>query len=240
VIDTHCHLLPGLDDGTRSPDEARKLAAELTDTGVRAILCTPHYTRRFPTDHAEACAQLENVRTLLAEDDLPLELGLAAEVGPVTALEAPDAELERRAIASRFLLVELEPDTPAPFLSLCTDRLAGLGLTPVFGHPERCRAVQRDVRTLMLARERGALVQVVAPSLGGAWGGRVRHAAWTLVAERRADLVASDAHRPGRRREALAPVLRELSAKLGAAETRRLVEEGPARLWDGSAPGGGA
>lgn len=239
MIDTHCHLLPGLDDGARNAGETIELAAELAKAGVTAIVCTPHFTRRYPTDHDAALAALDDVRSLLAENEIAVELELAAEVGPSAALDAPDAELERRAIARRFLLVELEPDTPGQFLAAAVERLADVQLTPVFAHPERCRAVQRNTQTLVAARERGALAQVVATSLAGAWGPTVEHAAWMLVASGRADLVASDAHRPDRPREGLAPVLGALREKLGTDETTRLVEDAPGQLWRGVHPRAG-
>jgi protein-tyrosine phosphatase len=236
VIDTHCHLLPELDDGTRNLDEAVELAIELTQAGVTSVVCTPHFTRRYPTDHAKAGTQLAIVQDALAAAGVELELSVAAEIGPNAALEAADSDLRARSIAGHFVLVELEPGTPAAFLSLCADRLEPLGLTPVFAHPERCRAIQRDTSVAADARRRGALVQVVATSLAGAWGTAVSQTAWTFVASGRADLVASDSHRPGRRREALRPVLDSLTAKLGAAETQRMTELVPARICRGERP----
>ena len=53
MIDTHCHLLPAIDDGPPSTRESLELARQLVDTGVRMVVCTPHFSRRFPTDHAE-------------------------------------------------------------------------------------------------------------------------------------------------------------------------------------------
>jgi protein-tyrosine phosphatase len=236
VIDTHCHLLPRLDDGPRSPEEAVELARELVQAGVTSIVCTPHFTRRYRTAHAEAVIQLKIMRDALAAAEIQLELALAAEIGPNAALEADEADLRARAIAERFLLVELEPGTPAAFLSLCADRMDSLGLVPVFAHPERCRAVQRDPSAIGEARARGAVVQVVATSLGGAWGSTVSHAAWAFVAAGRADIVASDSHRPRRTREALRPVLDALLDKLGTAETHRLTELAPAQICQGELP----
>jgi protein-tyrosine phosphatase len=234
VIDTHCHLLPELDDGPRDLVEALELARELRDAGVSAVVCTPHLNRRFPTDFETAKRQLERLRDALEPAAIDLELALASELGPNAALEHQAEELRRRAIAGRFLLVELEPATPATFLGLCADRLDELGLVPVFAHPERCRAIQRDASALAEARARGGIVQVVATSLAGAWGGTVGRVAWSFVASGRADLVASDAHRPGRQR--LARVLAGLGERIGAEATGRLTEAGPGRIWNGERP----
>ena len=234
MIDTHCHLLPELDDGPRDLAEAVELARELRDAGVTAVVCTPHLNRRFPTDFDAAEHQLERLREVLRPAGIDLELALASELGPNAAVEQEADELRRRAIARRFLLVELEPATPATFLGLCADRLDELNLVPVFAHPERCRAIQRDASALAEARARGGMVQVVATSLAGAWGGTVGRAAWSFVASGRADLVASDSHRPGRQR--LRRVLGLLAERIGDDATGRLTESAPRRIWDGERP----
>jgi protein-tyrosine phosphatase len=234
VIDTHCHLLPELDDGPRDLAESIVLAGELHDAGVTGVVCTPHFNRRFPTGYEEATRQLARLREALEAAGIELELMLAAELGPNAAIETQEDELVRRAIAGRFLLVELEPGTPATFLGLCAERLDGMSLVPVFAHPERCRAIQRDASTLGEARARGGLVQVVATSLAGAWGRTVARAAWSFVASGRADLVASDAHRPGR--QTLAQVLASLTDRAGAPTANRLTETAPRGLWNGEWP----
>ncbi len=226
MIDTHCHLLPRLDDGPSSDADAVALAEELVQAGATTIVCTPHFNRRYPTDHEVARERLTYMRTLLADSGLEVELELAAEIGPATALNGGDDELQQRAISGRFLLVELEPETPAGVLPVLCERVEGLELTAVFAHPERCRAVQRDLRALSQARERGALVQVVASSLGGSWGHTTARTAWALVASARADLVGSDAHRPGLG-QGIGRVLRELEERVGAVEAHRLLVETP-------------
>ena len=234
MIDTHCHLLPGLDDGPRDLAGSVELAGELRDAGVTAVVCTPHFNRRFPTGYEAAAGQLARLREALEAAGVGLELMLAAELGPNAAIETSADELRRRAIAGRFLLVELEPGTPATFLALCAERLEELSLVPVFAHPERCRAIQRDASALADVRARGGLVQVVATSLAGAWGRTVGRAAWSFVASGRADLVGSDSHRPGRR--ALAQVLASLGERAGAPVAERLTETAPRRIWDGVWP----
>ncbi|HEY6069467.1 MAG TPA: CpsB/CapC family capsule biosynthesis tyrosine phosphatase [Gaiellaceae bacterium] len=232
MIDTHCHLLPSLDDGPSSDEQAVELAGELVRAGVTAILCTPHFNRRYPTSHEAAREQLDSLQRILPEHEIHVRLELGAEIGPAKALDARDDELVIRAIAQRWLLVELEPDTPVGALSLLCDRVDAVGLLPVFAHPERCRAIQRDPAALVEARERGALAQVVASSLGGSWGRTISSTAWGLLASGRADLVGSDSHRPGSKRP-LASVLLELEQRLGAHEARRLLVDTPGTIVNG-------
>jgi protein-tyrosine phosphatase len=230
MIDTHCHLLPDLDDGTRTLAEALELAGELVAAGVHHAVCTPHFSRRFPTDHATARERLALVEGTLVETRVPLGVALAAEVAPGTAAEASAGELKARRLGEAHLLVELEPDTPAGFVDLALQRVREIGLTPVFAHPERCRAVRSQPRVLDSARQDGALVQVVAPSLTGRWGDATADAAWHLLDSGRVDLLASDAHRARRDGAHLTRAAEMVTARLGADELVQLTEHGPARV----------
>jgi protein-tyrosine phosphatase len=230
VIDTHCHLLPAIDDGTRDDAEALELARELVNAGVHHVVCTPHFSRRFPTDHAAALDRLHALQRLLDDAGIGLGLGLAAEVAPATAAQASEVDLRQRRLGEEHLLVELEPDTPVGFVDLAVMRVRELGLTPVFAHPERCRAARSQLRVLDLARDAGALVQVVAPSLTGRWGDAAAEAAWQLLESDRVDILASDAHRPGRDAAYLERAAELVSSRLGSEALVELTEHGPGRI----------
>ena len=181
MIDTHCHLLHSLDDGPKTEADSVELARQLARAGVRAVVCTPHFSRRYPTQLRPALMRIAELERLLLEAPIGLSLSLAAEVSPAFAVSEPMDELLPRSIDGRFLLVELEPDTPAAFLETAVDRLASERLSPVFAHPERCRSVREQPRLLDEARASGALVQVVAPSLTGRWGREVGVSGWKLL-----------------------------------------------------------
>lgn len=236
LVDTHCHLLPGLDDGPLDERDALELARRLTADGVTRVVCTPHYSRRYPTDHAEAGRRLERMRELVGGAGMPLALELAAEVDPVNALVSDLDELAVRAIAGRFVLVEVLPDTPAPFLESALARLSERGLVPLFAHPERSRAVQRDPALLIDARQDGALVQIVAPSLIGRWGGAVEDTAWRLLDAGAVDLLASDAHGPRRRGVHLREAAAAVTQRLGPEAAPRLTVTAPTLVLEGIRP----
>jgi protein-tyrosine phosphatase len=193
MIDTHCHLLWRIDDGPHSAMEAIDLARVLVAQGVRAALCTPHYSPRFPTRQDVARERFEELRRDLAELDVPLHTELAAEVYFKLALSVSDEELQERSIGG-FLVVELEADAAASVPVLVFDRLADAGLVPIFAHPERSPEVRADPAALDEARASGALVQVLASSLARRRGRHVADGAWALLDAGRADLLASDAH----------------------------------------------
>ena len=197
MIDTHCHLLPALDDGPQRLTGSVDLARQLVAAGISFVLCTPHFSRLFPTSVEVARERLLELRGELFAHGILLKLGLAAEVSPGLTVSGSDADLVARSVGG-FLLVELEPDTPVDFLTIALARLAEIDLWPIFAHPERCRAIRTRPRLLEEARAAGALVQVVAPSLTGRWGGDAATSGWQLLAAGCVDLLGSDAHRARR------------------------------------------
>jgi protein-tyrosine phosphatase len=228
MIDTHCHLLPGLDDGPQTMGDAVALARRLVADGVSTVLCTPHYSRMFPTDHDQAIERLGELRGALAAEAVRLELALAAEIGPALAVSAPLNDLRRRSIGGRYLLIEVLPDSPGGLFDAASDRLHEVGLTPIFAHPERCRAVQRHPTLIEDARGRGALVQVVAPSLIKRWGRSVAAAAWSLLGAGWVDLLGSDAHGARRRGVHLAEALDLVDERFGGETAHNLSRRNPA------------
>ena len=230
MIDSHCHLLHGLDDGPGGLEDSLRLAKALTGAGVTDVICTPHYSRRWPTPVDDARASLAELQASLGEGGPPLAVSLAAEISPAMALEAGGESLQARAMADGFLLVELEPDTPAAAVDLLLERLGELGLRPVLAHPERCRAVRSQPRVLDTARDAGALVQVVARSLGRESSRGAAGAAWSLLDSGRADLIASDSHRPEHAARTLPNALEAVESRYGADAVERLTVTTPARL----------
>jgi protein-tyrosine phosphatase len=233
VIDTHCHLLAGVDDGPRSDAESVRLARHLADQGVKAVVCTPHFSELFPTPCVVALERHQRLRAELNALGVQLETSVAAEVSPPYALEAPLERLATRTIGSRYLLVELVRDTTAVTALQVFERLVGGGLVPIFAHPERCAAMQRDLALLDDARAAGALTQIVAPSLGGRWGDDVWATAWALVESGRADLLASDSHSASSSAPQLGAVAGLVEQRCGRGLRERLTESTPARVLGG-------
>jgi protein-tyrosine phosphatase len=177
---------------------------------------------------------LQTLSTDLQGAGIALRLHLAAEVTPERVLQE-GARLQFRAIADRFLLVEIVQPTPLATLGLMQSTLARHGLTAIFGHPERCRAVQRHPEALAALRDEGALVQVVAPSLLGRWGPDASATAWELIDRGLVDLLGSDAHGYLRRRPHLRKAADLVAERFGADARASLTEATPRRLLDQAA-----
>jgi protein-tyrosine phosphatase len=234
VIDTHCHLVPGVDDGPATPEEALDLARSLVADGIDRVLCTPHYSSYFPTDHADAGRRLAALEDVLR--DTGLATSLAAEISPGHAVSEPVEELAARSVAGRYVVVEALHDTPAAFFEALFERLEPAGLLPVVAHPERCRALQRSSSLVDWIRRRGGVLQVVAPSLLGRFGQGAAEAGWRLVDTGRASLLASDAHGTKRRSVRLREATELIRRRLGDAFAADLTERHPALVLAGEAP----
>lgn len=236
MLDTHCHLLPALDDGPPNLGAAVALAGQLLQAGVTRVLCTPHFSWQFPTDHELALERLDELRATLAEVRVELPLDLAAEVSPAMAMGAPKEQLHARSVARRFLLVEVQHDTSDTVLRTASERVFDLGLTPILAHPERARSLRRHLKELEALREAGALIQVVAPSVIGNAGRDARRAAWELVERGLVDLLASDAHGSWRSPADLAAAVSLLDEGIGIEHRLPLTGRNPELLLTGIHP----
>jgi len=231
VIDTHCHLLWRVDDGPRSPMDSIDLARVLVGQGIRASLCTPHYSTRFPTRADVARARFDELQRDLRELDVPLQTQLAAEVHFRLALSVPVEELHERS-AGGFVVVELDGEADAATVTGVLNRLRPAGLLPVLAHPERARALREDPGPLEEARAEGALVQVVASSLMRRRGRASADGAWALLDGGHADLLASDAHGAAGTAGRIRELLDVATQRYGAKAVDALTSENPARLLD--------
>lgn len=229
MIDTHCHLLPGLDDGPQGLEDALALARKLHDHGVRGVVCTPHWSRRFATTWEATVAAAGAVRQALEREKIPLELVASAETSDVFAATRPFAELRERGACGTSLTVEMTAHSlPAAFAAIVS-RLRSVELTTVIAHPERCHAVQVNPAVLDPLRDQGALTQVVASSLVSTHE-RVVRTAWSLLRSGRVDLLASDAHDVRARPPELRAIEAAVCAELGDDLWRKLTWSTPSQL----------
>lgn len=198
MIGLHSHILPGVDDGSRTVDDARALARRAEADGVTAIAATPHVRADYPTRPGEMEQGVARLREDFVEQGIGVEIlhGGELDLGMLATLD--DDELRRFTLAQsgRYLLLEF-PYTGWP--AGLEETIYGLGLrgfVAVVAHPERNREVQTHPGRLAEAVRLGALVQLTAASLDGRIGRSSRKAATRLLELGLAHLLASDAHTP--------------------------------------------
>lgn len=207
MIDIHSHLLPGLDDGSRSPGQSVAVLRRMAAEGVTDLVMTPHLAAsQINADPEPAIsrrdAALERLRPMCPA-------GVALHPGFEILLDQPLSPLalgdRRLSLAgSRYYLVEFPLMMVGEFVAGALQEMARAGLVPVLAHPERYQACSPGA--VRIWREVGARMQVEASSLtrGTSRGHRARQ----LVAGGLADVIAADNHGDGRSLQAAVDFLR--------------------------------
>jgi protein-tyrosine phosphatase len=195
VIDLHCHVLAGIDDGPATIEESVALARDAAAAGTRTLVATPHVSQRYRNDAATIAAKAAELNGRLAAEGLELEVPVGAEIAITRALELDPGELQRLSLGGGPWLLLEPPFVPsASGLDIMLMDLQRRGHQIVLAHPERCPAFQRDPQMLRSLVRGGILTSITAGSLVGRFGAGVRRFAMALVAEGIVHNVASDAH----------------------------------------------
>jgi len=202
VIDLHCHVLPGVDDGPATLDEALALVLQASGDGITTIAATPHVDWTHPAvDAATVAAGVAELQAAIDAAGIDVRLAAGAEVALTRAADLDAAELAAlRLGGGPWLLLEC-PIRPAetPGFAAGARALARQGHRLLLAHPERSPVFLRAPELLDELVAEGALAQVTAGALSGVFGGTVRRAALGFVHAGAVQVVASDghgAHRP--------------------------------------------
>lgn len=236
MIDTHCHLLPKLDDGPSNWAESLDLVKLLVKDGITSVIATPHQLGMFDNAHAIDTIRLytDDLNTRLKEAGVNLMVYPGAEVRVDMRIGRmlSEGRLVTLADQGKMLLLELPSDVLIDITGLIKD-LKKKGLTTVIAHAERLLYLQSNPGMLSNWREAGVEIQITAAGLLGDWGSKVSHHAWQLVLQGHASLLSTDAHDNGIRRPRLQEAAAAVSAKLGGHITHRLTVENPQNIIDG-------
>jgi len=239
VIDLHCHLLPGIDDGPATLAEALVMARLAVAHGIREARVTPHlHVGRWDNDRARIAAAVDAYRKALDENHVPLKITFAAEVRASYDI-VPLIEEERVPFVGvldgyKVLLLEL-PHSHVPVgADKLVDWLLARGIRPMIAHPERNKDILRDADKILPFVRHGCLLQLTADAVAGGFGEDCAARARQFLEEGWVTVLASDAHDTEARPPRITPG-REAAARIvGEEEAARLVEENPARILRGA------
>ncbi len=235
MIDVHCHILPGLDDGAADTAETLALLRLAVADGIRRMVATPHINPGyFDNTQATIAAALSAVRAELLQQQIPLQIAAAAEVRLtdqlMSAVEQQQLPFLGQWQSQQVLLLEL----PHSHVPAGTDKLLKwLGkhnILAMIAHPERNREIQSNPALLNTLRNAGCLFQLTASSLLGDLGERHQQCAELLVRQRIYQVMASDCHNLQRRPPKLQPALQQLARLTDDNYANALVKDNPAAL----------
>lgn len=234
MIDIHCHIIPGFDDGSSCIEESLDMAALACDSGVTDIVCTPH-VRCGEDDPMKAA---ENIRRLYEEltsavdsAGIPVSLKMGAEI-----LLSPDTPsfIERKLLPSiaggDYMLVEFPFDAPPEYILSLLKKTEKAGYRPVVAHPERYSAARRSPGLLPELCDRGYVLQVNKGSILGAFGNRIRATALEMLDHGLCHVIASDAHSPTARTPDMSRLIGFLDERYDPEYISVLLDENPKRI----------
>lgn len=231
MIDLHCHVLAGIDDGPATFEDSLMLARAAADAGTRTLVATPHVSWEYPNTAGTIARLVQELNGRLKGDGVALEVRTGAELAMTRIGDTDPQELERLTLGGgKWLLVEPPFTVVATGLDLVIADLQQRGYHVLVAHPERCPAFQRERAMLERLVASGALGSLTAGSLDGKFGSPVRRFALELVRDGLIHNVASDAHDHSHRSPTIAGEIER--AGLGALR-EWLTEAVPAAILAG-------
>jgi protein-tyrosine phosphatase len=243
MIDIHAHILPGLDDGSKTWEQSLRMARMAVEDGIRIMVATPHLFKNRNIDIHQLNNKgiiLESIaefRLKLLEEHLPLEIIPGCDF----PLGFESLQLLRDDLAftindgKRYLLLEL-PDTSLPPATeeICF-HLQSEGITPIITHPERHFILQEMPQKLKRLIDLGCLAQMTGNSLTGWFGRGIKKISQKMVKLGYIHLLATDAHDHKNRPPLLSQAVKELSRLVGEKRARAMVTDIPEKIIKGEA-----
>ncbi len=234
LVDIHCHILPGVDDGAPDMKTAMTMLRWEYEDGVRAIILTPHFRlHMFENEEAEIRAAYERL-SKAAEKHFPdLELYLGCELHAHSDMVAAIKGREQfRLTGSSYVLVEFSPSDSAKYIRNNLYRLRSNGFEPIAAHVERYRSVAGDLDFAGSLVDMGVKLQVNADSVLGRSGLRARRFCRELMEHDMLHFIGSDAHDLRARPPRLGECAEWLEKRMGTAYAETVMIDNPREIID--------
>ncbi|MFD1861956.1 tyrosine-protein phosphatase [Planococcus chinensis] len=196
MIDTHSHILPGLDDGAQTMAETIALLEKAVSEQITDIIATPHgYHPNFKTDLALMQQQLKTVQDYITEQGMPLNIHAGMECRLSENLPERLAKGEALTLAgSRYVLLELPSSGIPAYTVPIIQQLISANYVPIIAHAERNQGIIEKPERLRKLLLHGALAQVTAGSVAGSFGKAIQKTAMTLIEANLIHVYGSDVH----------------------------------------------
>jgi protein-tyrosine phosphatase len=196
MIDIHCHILPGVDDGPKDLEQSLRMAKVAVAEGVTTILATPHFNSKYGNEKLVILEKVKELNDALKQNSIPLKI-LPGQEPRIYGEILEDYQLGKILTLNntgKYLFIEL----PSNHVPRYTERLVYdiqmHEITPVIVHPERNQEIIENPDILYNLVEKGALTQVTASSITGDFGKKVRKFSIQLLENHLSHFIASDAH----------------------------------------------
>lgn len=232
MVDLHCHILPGLDDGPDTQKESLQMAESAITEGITHVVATPHCSGEYVFDYA-CVRKLRDQLQRAVGTRLSIATGCDFHMSPEN-LAALRAEPAKFCINQHcYLLVEFNEFSIPPTMDQTLHDLKLSGIHPVITHPERNRILCADPQRLVAWIRQGSRVQITAGSLTGGFGKTARERALSWIGRGMVHFVASDAHNTKGRPLVLKPACEAVQRDFGKGMAEALFVQNPAAALEG-------
>lgn len=242
MIDLHCHLLPGIDDGAAELSVSLEMAKAFVADGVSVVACTPHILPGLYHNSGPQIRQAtQQLQQILDREGIQLRLITGADNHVVPSFVADLRSGHLLSLAdSRYVLVEPPHHTAPPRLQDLFFNILVAGYVPILTHPERLSWIKSHYQAIQRLVQTGVWIQLTAGSLAGLFGRNARYWAERMLDEGCVHILATDAHDVSRRPPNLSLGQELASKRVGIDEATHMVvtrplgilrNEPPSNLW---------
>ncbi|WP_249599570.1 tyrosine-protein phosphatase [Peribacillus frigoritolerans] len=235
MIDIHCHILPGVDDGSADMNESMNMAKKAVEAGITHIFATPHHlNEKFVNVKSDIIDRAVRLNESLHQNNIPLTIHLGQEVrihrDIFTSLEKE--EILTLDDNGRYLLLELPSGSVPTYTKEVIYELQLKGIKPIIVHPERNKELIENHKLLFELVQEGALTQITSGSIIGQFGKNVKSFSKKIIEHNLAHFISTDAHNIGTRGFTLQQAYETITKSYGVHRTFYFKENAEQLLKD--------
>ncbi len=194
-VDFHSHLIPGIDDGSKSYEESAEIISIFKKLGVRKMITTPHISMDYyPNKETDILNRFQLLKTEMTNAGMDMELEVAAEYMIDDAFRKKMEAGNLLTFGKKYILVELSGFQEHPDFSPLIFDLQSTGFDVILAHPERYSFYQSDRKKYTILKERDVIFQMNALSLTNIYSKEVNKTAQWLIDNKMIDFIGSDVH----------------------------------------------
>jgi len=232
MVDIHTHILPAVDDGSKSMEMSLQMCEMALADGITHMVASPHCNYEYEYNREGHSGRLQELRTSFG-GKLEFSLGCDFHMSYENVQDALGKPQKYTIGSGPYLLVEFSDYSIPPSMDHALSELIDLGLVPVVTHPERNPILQQHPARIIEWIELGCIAQVTANSLTGFWGSTAKKTAKWLLERHAVHVIASDAHDPRRRKPILSEGRDAAAATVGGEVADLLVNANPEAIVSG-------
>ena len=232
MVDIHCHILPGLDDGADTMETSVQMAEMAIADGITHVVGTPHANSKYHFDPELIRRRRDELQALVGER-LTLATGCDFHLSFENLQDIQKNPRKYTINQKNYLLVEFADFAIPPSMDDTMHQLQLMGLSPIITHPERNGLLRAQPERMYRWLHQGCYVQVTAQSLTGRFGERAQNSAEKWLDEDRIHFVASDAHGVKSRPLQLRAAFDAVAARRGETVAQALFSDNPLAAFEG-------